>query len=59
MLTVFLPSCISDSHSLYRPSHRHSHQFLPAEDSIHTPHARVGLAFLPWLEKAERNKKPC
>lgn len=56
MLTVFVQSCISNSHSPYRPSHRHFHQFLPDEDSIRTPHARVGSAFLPWLEKAERRK---
>lgn len=57
MLTVFVQSRISNSHSLCHPSHRHFHQFHPAEGSIHTPHGRVGLAFLPWLEKAERNKK--
>lgn len=59
MLTVFVQSCISNSHSPYHLSHRHFHQFRPAEDSIHTPRAHVGSAFLPWLEKAERNKKSC
>lgn len=37
----------------YHLSHHHFHQFLPAEDSIHTLRGHVDLAFQPWLEKAE------
>lgn len=50
----FLQSHISNSCLPYHLSHRHFHQFLPAEDSIHTLRGHVGLAFLPWLEKAEK-----
>lgn len=40
----------------YHLSHHHFHQFLPAEDSIHTLRGHVDLAFQPWLEKAETIK---
>lgn len=58
-LTVLVQSRFNNSCLPYHLSHHHFHQFLPAEDSIHTLHGHVGLAFQPWLEKAERNNSSC